>query len=261
MRISAVVLTKNEEKNIERCLKSVSFCDEIIVVDDFSVDKTLQKIRNKYKILVFKRKLNGDFASQRNYGIEKAKNEWILFVDADEEVSDELQREIQYVIHHKSQFPISNISAFYIKRRDYFWEKELKWGEIRKIRQIGLIRLIRKKTGKWVGKVHEEFKINSEKVLSAGRRVKVKRLKSYLNHYPHPTIKEFLKEINFYSTLRAKELFSQKNKTNILEIIFYPFGKFFLTYFVKLGFLDGVEGFVYAFFMSFHSFLVRAKLF
>lgn len=89
----------------------------------------------------------------------------------------------------------------------------------------------------------------------------VGRLESLLNHYPHPTVKDFLKEINYYSTLRAKELLEQRKSANIFSIIFYPLGKFVFTYFLKLGFLDGPAGFGYAFMMSFHSFLVRAKLY
>jgi hypothetical protein len=102
--------------------------------------------------------------------------------------------------------------------------------------------------------VHEEFKVTSYEL-------RVTSLKGYLNHYPHPTVKEFLQEVNFYSTLRAKELFAQGKKTGIFAILFYPLGKFILTYFLKMGFLDGPPGFAYAFFMSFHSFLVRVKLY
>lgn len=262
MKLSAVVLTKNEEKNIEKCLKSLAFCDEIIVINDYSTDRTLEKIKNlkfksqnnNSKIKIFNRKLNGDFAGQRNFGMDKAKGEWILFLDADEEVAPELEKEIEEIFDIRYSILEKNTAAFYIKRRDWWWGKELKFGEIRKIRQQGLIRLVRKNAGEWRGKVHEEFKIHSLKF-------KIGRLKNYLNHYPHPTLKEFLKEINFYSTLRAQELKNSGKKTNIFEVIFYPLGKFILNYFIYLGFLDGPAGFAYAFLMSFHSFLVRTKLY
>ena len=255
MKLSTVILTKNEEKNIERCLKSLDFCDEIIIVDDYSSDKTLEKIKtlkseigNKSKIEVYQRNLNGDFAAQRNFGMEKASGEWVLFVDADEEVNENLKLEIRNLKLEKK------IAAYYIKRRDWFWGREVRFGEVGQIRQRGLIRLIRKGLGKWEGKAHEELKVKNQKL-------KVGRLKNYLNHYPHPTIKEFLKEINFYSSLRADELFQQGKRTNIFEIVLFPLGKFFLNYFLRLGFLDGAVGFVYAFMMSFHSFLVRGKLY
>lgn len=244
MKISAVVLTKNEQMNIERCLKSISFCDEIIVIDDNSDDKTVE-LAKKYKAVVHKRELEGDFASQRNFGMKKAAGEWILFVDGDEEVMEELKREIN------DKLQISNYSAYLLKRRDFWWGRELKYGETRKVSQEGLIRLLRKDSGKWVGKIHETFITNGPIV----------KLNFYLNHYPHPTLTEFIKEVNFYSTLRAKELFSQNKSPSILEIIFFPLGKFLLNYFIYLGFLDGPAGFAYAFMMSFHSFLVRSKLY
>ena len=148
----------------------------------------------------------------------------------------------------------NDIGAYYLKRRDFWWGRELIYGETSKIRQVGLIRLIRKNSGKWEGKVHEEFRIkNSE--------LKIKLLNNFINHYPHQNVKELLEEINFYSTLRAREMRGQGKNSNIFEIIFYPLLKFLLTYIVKLGFLDGSAGFAYAFFMSFHSFLVRAKLY
>jgi len=260
-KISAVILTKNEEKNIERCLRSVGFCDEVVIIDDFSEDKTLEKIRNKYKILIFKRKLNDDFAGQRNFGMEKTKGEWILFVDADEEVTRELKIEISRVILNSFQDPNqipkqvrNDMQAYYLKRRDFWWGRELRHGEIEKLRNRGIIRLVRKGSGKFSGKVHEEFKVKNQ-------TINTKHLTNFINHYPHPTVKDFLEEVNSYSTLRAKELLGNGTKTNIFEIVSYPLGKFLLTYFIKLGFLDGPAGFAYAFFMSFHSFLVRAKLF
>ena len=255
MKISAVVLTKNEVKNIERCLKSLLFCDEIIVVDDYSTDKTTETVHkvlesrgrvtrpvhNIYKI--YERKLNNDFAQQRNYGLSKVSNEWVLFVDADERISENLKFEIQNL-----KF---DADAYYIRRRDYFWGKELVYGEVRQIRQIGLIRLIRKGSGQWMGTVHEVFHTAN----------KVGQINGFLNHYPHPTLKEFIKGINHYSNIRAEELFNRGVKINIFEIIFFPFGKFLYNYFLNLGFLDGPVGFTYAFMMSFHSFLVRAKLY
>ena len=253
MKITAVVLTKNEEKNIQRCLKSIDFCDEIIIVDDYSTDNTkdqISKIKNqndKLNIKIFEKHLNKDFASQRNFGSSKATNDWILFIDADEEISQTLKKEIISLFHGS----IISKDSFYLRRRDYFWEKELKHGEVGHIRQIGLVRLIQKNSGKWLGSVHEVFHTAN----NPGR------LKGYLDHYPHATLKEFINDINYYSTIRSEELFNRGTKTNIFEIVIFPFGKFIYNYFLNFGFLDGPAGFTYAFMMSFHSFLVRTKLY
>ena len=249
MKISAVILTKNEEKNIERCLKSLEFVDEIIIVDDYSADRTVEivhKVLNVHKVYkVFQRKLKKDFASQRNFGLEKASNDWVLFLDADETITSELKQEIMSLV------TLRVTNAFYLKRRDYFWGKELKHGEVKKVRDNGIVRLVKKDSGKWMGTVHEIFYTAN----------KIGTLENYLNHYPHQILKEFINDINYYSSIRAEELFNQEVKSNVVQIIFYPLVKFIYNYFILLGFLDGAAGFAYSFMMSFHSFLVRAKLY
>lgn len=244
MKISAVIITKNEENNIEKSIKSVSFCDEIIIIDDFSTDKTIA-IAKKNGAIVYQRKLDDNFAEQRNYGLEKAKGDWILFIDADEQMTYELEMEIKKIIINK------NISAYYIKRRDKWWGRWLKYGELFRVYYSGLPRLVRKNSGRWEGKVHERY-------ITLGPTLK---LDSFLNHYPHQDVKTFLKDINIYSSIRAKELYDNGIKCTIFAVIFYPFIKFIVGYFLCLGFLDGPPGFAYAFLMSFHSFLVRAKLY
>ena len=245
MKLSIVVLAKNEQRNIIRAIESVEFSDEIIVIDDFSTDKT-SEYAMEMGAVVHRKKLNNNFASQRNFGLQKSRGDWILFLDADEFLTKELQTEIKKLIKGKSKY-----SVYHIKRRDFMWGKELEYGEIKTVRKKGLIRLVKKGSGKWISPVHEVFVTTSP----AGR------LNNFINHYPHPTVKEFLDKINFYSTLRAKELFHLKKNVSLLEIIFFPTGKFLMNYFIKLGFLDGPAGFLYAFMMSFHSFLVRAKLY
>ncbi len=246
--LSAVILSHNDENHIEKALKSVDFCDEILVVDDFSSDHTLKKV-NKSKAKLIQRKLDKDFAKQRNFALSQTRGDWVLFVDADEEVSEPLKKEIVKEVNQTDNN--ERKSAYYIKRRDYWWGRELKFGETAQARNRGIIRLIKKNSGQWENPVHETF----ASIAQPGR------LKSYLNHYPHPKLKDFLTEVNFYSTVRARELAARGKTTNILAITFVPLGKFLYNYFFKLGFLDGARGFGYSFLMSFHSFLVRAKLY
>lgn len=243
--LSVVILTKNEEQNIETCLKSVEFADQIVVVDSNSTDETVT-IAKKAGAEVFLRDLENHFSQQRNFGMEKAKYEWILYIDADEIVSDELQKEITQMVHINPAF-----DAFYIKRKDIFWGKEIKYGEVSNVYKKGLIRLVRKSKGYWQGSVHEQLYIPGI----------VGNLDSFIIHYPHPTIKIFLQEINMYSTIRAKELYANGKSPSIFQILFFPLGKFISNYVFKKGFLDGPEGFIYSFLMSFHSFLVRSKLY
>lgn len=242
--ISAIVLTRNEEKNLKNCLENLKWCGEVIVIDDNSIDET-EKIAEKMGAKVYLRSLD-NFSNQRNFGLEKASGEWVLFVDADEKVSEALAFEISNVIFNWTNGIENQYKGFRIPRIDVIWGKELKYGES----GIKLLRLAKKNVGRWVGMVHEEWKING----------KVGVLKNPIIHCPHQTIAEFLKEINFYTTLRAEELYARKVKVNILSIILYPSGKFVSNYFLKKGFLDGISGLVHALLMSFHSFLVRGKL-
>lgn len=239
-RISAVVLTKNEENNIKKCLRSISWCAEVIIIDDYSQDKTVDQIKNP-KIKIFPRHLNGDFASQRNYGLSKAQGDWVLFIDADEAVSYELQQEIKQRISDNSYL------GYYIRRRDYFLNRWLKHGETGNIR---LLRLAKKEAGLWKGRVHEIWEVKGN----------LGELKSPILHYPHPTIAKFLEKINWYTDIVAQYWKEEGRRISFWEIVLYPTGKFINNYFIHSGFLDGVPGLIISFMMSFHSFLTRSKL-
>lgn len=239
--ISAVILTKNEQENIEDCLKSLQWCDEIIVVDDYSEDNT-RMIAKTLGAKVFLHHLDNDFSQQRNFALKQAQGEWVLFIDADERISSALASEIKYKVLS------SKYKGFYLKRHDFFGGKWLKHGETAKVK---LLRLGKRRAGEWKRKVHETWEIKG----------KLGELKNPILHYPHQTISEFLESINFFSTLHAEVLFKEGVKTNTFQIIVYPLGKFFQNYFLRLGFLDGTPGLIVALMMSFHSFLARAKLY
>jgi glycosyltransferase involved in cell wall biosynthesis len=244
--LSVIILTKNEEKNIIDCLETVEFADEILVIDDNSTDRTLELVSslNNPKIKVITHDLNGDFSQQRNFALEKAKGDWVLFIDADERVSKKLQKSIVFYAHN------TPLRGFYIQRRDILWNKKLMHGETGNIK---LLRFVDKKFGspKWSGKVHEVLEVKGETATIEGE----------LLHYPHQTVQEFLSEINNYTTLRAEELVKRKTLVSSADIFLYPTGKFLVNYIVKRGFLDGVHGFIHATLMSFHSFLVRGKVY
>ncbi len=240
--ISAIVLTKNEEHNIADCLKSLSFCDEIIVIDDNSTDQTVS-ISKKHRAKVFIHTLAGDFSQQRNFGLSNATGDWILFLDADERISKDLEKEIKKVTSTTD----NSYTGYYLKRFDFLWGKLLSHGEIGSVK---LLRLVKIREGHWKGNVHETLHVHG---LTG-------QLKNPIFHYPHPSVTEFLEAINIYSTIRANELYKEKIKTNDLAIILYPLGKFLQNFILRLGFLDGTAGLVFAFIMSFHSFLVRGKL-
>lgn len=244
--ISAVVLSHNDEGQIARCVDSLAWCDEVVVVDDYSTDTTTE-IAKKMGVRIYKRHLDNDFSSQRNFGLSKAKGEWVLFVDSDEIVSKELAYEIKNATGSPIGLGMTSYLGYYVRRKDYLFGRWLKHGETSKVR---LLRLAKKDAGQWIRPVHEVWNIQGN----------TGELFTPLEHFPHQNVAQFLDEINRYSTLNARYLFSQKVRVSWWHVVGYPVTKFFLNYFLYLGFLDGTSGTVIAIFMSFHSFLTRAKL-
>jgi glycosyltransferase involved in cell wall biosynthesis len=245
--LTLLLLTHNEEENIKNNFTWLDKCktiNEIIVVDDNSTDNTkkeIEKLNSKSRsVKFFNRELNGDFASQRNFGVLKAKNDYIFCLDADEKPSQKLITYLNNIDKHQYK------SVSFL-REDVFLGKILNHGETTKIR---FTRLFNKKYGKFIGQVHEIWQ--SSKITTKTDLI--------MYHYSHQSLKKFIQKINFYTDIRAKELYNQKVHVSLFHIIFYPVGKFIQNYFLRLGFLDSTQGIIMALGMSFHSFLVRAKL-
>lgn len=239
--LTIVVLTHNDELRIVDCLERLGFADELVVVDDNSTDRTVELAR-QYTQNIFVHDLAGNFSNQRNFALNHVHNQWVLYIDSDEYITKSLQIEIMSSIQSKSA------DGYFIKRVDYMWGSKIIHGEAG---EVELLRLARKNAGKWSGKVHEEWKV----------RGNVKLLQHALIHAPHQSVREFISEVDEYSTLRAYELHEYKKTIQPFSIIAYPLGKFLKNYFLKRGYKDGIPGFLYAVIMSFHSFLVRAKLY
>ncbi len=245
--ITAIILTKNEQRFVYNCLKSVSFCNEIIIIDDNSTDKTTY-IAKKLGAEVFKRDLNGDFASQRNYGLKKARNNWVLFLDADEEVSKPLAYEILNLFSSDTLE-----SGYFLRRVDILWNKKISHGELGTYGKFGngyLLRLARKDAGNWERKIHEKWIVKGITT----------KLKSELLHFPHETYDEFLKDVSDRAKIHAIELKKEHKHSNVFKIIVWPIGKFLYNFLFKAGFLDGIQGFVLAMTMSLHSFIAWTYL-
>lgn len=241
--LSVVILTHNDDEHIERCLESVKWCDEIIVIDDNSTDKTA-RIAGRTGATVLFHKLNNDFSEQRNFGLAKAQGDWVLFIDSDEVVSTGLSREIKEAMRRTD----NPYSGYWLSRRDWWGGRWLIHGETSKVQ---LLRLAKTNMGKWVRTIHEQWQVNGQ----------IGILTEPILHYPHPNVAQFLKEINHYSSINAELLHSRGIKEPSWYILGKPIAKFFVNYVWRLGFLDGTAGAIYAIMMSFHSFLTRAKLY
>jgi len=239
--LSAVILTNNQELNVVEAIESVDFCDEVVVIDDFSDDDTV-KVSQKAGAKVFQRALNRDFSAQRNFGLKQTNGDWVLFIDADERVPKKLGEEILKMIKK------SEVKGYYLARQDMLMGKALNHGETHK---VSLLRLARAKSGVWQRPVHEMWKVKG----------KVSVLKTPLLHYPHRSLSQFLDKINFYTSIEAEYRKARGEKWNLWQALFFPPLKFMQNYVMRSGFLDGIPGLAMALMMSIHSMTVRVKLY
>jgi len=247
LKLSATIITYNEEENIERCLKSLDFVDEIIVVDSGSSDKTVE-IAKQFTDKVYYNKFEG-YGNQKNFAATLAKNDIIFSIDADEEVSHNLK---DYLIKNFDEI-ISKYDAIALPRRTFYLGKFIKnsgWYPDYKIR------IYNKRLCKWDEKlVHETLICNSKAFYIPGN--------NDLNHYSYRDISDHINKMNKYTSLYAEEnlnKFKNKKTKLIIHIIFKPLFKFIKMYFLKKGVLEGWRGFVIAFLGCFYEFLKYAKI-
>lgn len=238
--LAGVVITRNEEKNIARCLNSLQFCDEIIVVDAESTDRT-REISEKLKAKVVSRPWT-NYSEQKNYAISLTDADWILSIDADEEVPPSLEKEILDSIASE------NYVAYSVPRKTLHSGRWIRWGGWYPNR---LVRLFKKENGKWEGDdVHEYWKAEGD----------IGQLGQDLVHYSFDSITDQVNRNNRYSTLGAVALKKSGKKFSLPKLFVKPLSKFIETYFLKLGFLDGYPGFIISVSASYSVFLKWAKL-
>ena len=242
MRLSAVVITLNEEDNIAECLRSLRFVDEIIVVDSGSEDRTVE-IASKFTDKIFSPGWLG-FVEAKEYGIDRAESDWILWIDADERVSKELGGQILAAIDNTDGF-----TAFKMPRKSYFlgkWMKHCGWYP------DYVVRLFRK------GSAHfEENSLVHEELVIDG---KVGTISSPIIHHTFPTLKSYFDKFNKYTSLAAKELKLKGEKFRLSACLTHPIATFFKMYIQKRGFLDGFEGLLLSVLSATYVFVKYAKL-
>ncbi len=244
--LSAVIITKNEEKNIASCLQSLQgIADEVIVVDSFSTDKT-EELCKSFGARFFSRQWEG-YAATKNWANEQANSHWIISLDADEVLSEALRKSILAVKNSAGE----NNNFFYSFHRltNYCgkWIKHGGWYPDTKTR------LFDRRKARWVGDfVHETLHIddNIQPIL----------LKGDCLHYSFHTIAQHIDNINHYSTLSAQEQFSKGKRSSLSKLIFSPWLSFMRMYFFKAGFLDGKYGFIIAMISAMARFVRYAKL-
>jgi glycosyltransferase involved in cell wall biosynthesis len=226
MKISGVIITFNEARNIGRCLESLTgVCDEILVLDSFSTDNTAD-ICSAYNVRFEQHPFEGHI-QQKNEALKRAQNPWVLSLDADEALSPDLRKSILKIIEEAPQ-----TGGFSMNRLTNYcgtWIHYSGWYPDTKLR------LVRKDEAKWGG-------INPHDQLLLEKHVQVRHLKGDLLHYSYYTKEDHFKQIAYFSEIAAKELFARKVKSSVLKIIVKVSAQFIKSYILKCGFLDGKAG-------------------
>lgn len=225
-KISVVIITFNEQKNIERCLKSViKVADEIVVVDSFSTDRTKEICLN-YNVVFIEHKFEGHI-EQKNWAVSQAKNPHILSLDADECLSEELTGSI---LTAKENWKCEGYKMNRLTNYCGKWIKHCGWYPDAKLR------LWDSRNGSWGGiNPHDEYKMKEGSAIGF--------LDGDILHYSYYSIEEHIKQSDYFSTIAAKAYFTKGKKATVFHLIFSPLIKFIQSYFLKLGFLDGKYGF------------------
>lgn len=230
MKLSATVITLNEQSNLDRCLTSIKgLVDEIVVVDSGSTDETVL-IAKKHGAKVVTHHFS-NFADQKNYAMNQASGEWVLSVDADEEIPESLASEIRNAIE------VGKYDAYLIGRRNFILGDEIRYSRWSPDRHIWLWK---KEKGKWSGKVHEEVIVNGS----------VGLLKNSKIHFQDKTIEQFVAKNNRYSTLEAERMFERGVRFSWWKMIYDSKLEWFVRYIYKMGFRDGWRGLALAHLMA-----------
>ena len=240
MKISATIITFNEERNVPRVIESLRCCDEILVLDSGSNDRTVE-IASNLGARVVEASWHG-YAAQKNIAAELAAHDWILALDADESVSEALEAEIWQIKKSGPRFDGYTVPrlAQYLGR----WILHSGWYPNRKVR------LFDRRKATWVGEfVHESVTVNGA----------VGHLKSNLLHFTCNSLSEHLRSIDSYTTLAAQELVARGTNIGFASLLLDPPWTFFRTYLLKLGFLDGLEGLTIAYMAALYNFVKYSK--
>jgi glycosyltransferase involved in cell wall biosynthesis len=240
--VSAILVCYNEEENIAACLQSLQWCDEIVVVDSFSTDRTVEICR-QYTERLIQRAWEG-FRDQKAFAHSQATKEWVLLVDADERVSPELREEIRYALTtYGSEYAGFSMPRLVYYLRRWWWRGG--WYPDYDVR------LFRRECASWGGMDPHE------KILVQG---KVRRLKYPLHHFSYRDINDHVRRINQFTTVSSAELYKEGKKWRCGDNLLRPAFRFLYSYFLKRGFVEGFPGFFVAVTAAVYVFLKYAKL-
>lgn len=239
--VSVYVLTTNNRRTIESCLQSLSWAEELVVVDSLSEDGTYE-VCKQYADKLFQRAWTGH-RDQYQYAADLTTRDWIMFVDADEEIPPELAEEIRTEITTK----VNDMDGYFVYRRTHYLGRWIRYGGWY---PDGEIRLYRRSKGRWQGGLHAKLVVDG----------KIGVLKNHYHHYTYGNISDQIQTIDKYSEIAAQDLLKSGKRFSLFKLLFHPPFRFFKEYLLKLGFRDGLPGFVIVVSTMFYVFIKYAKL-
>jgi glycosyltransferase involved in cell wall biosynthesis len=224
-KISALIITYNEIGYVEKCIESVSFADEIIVVDSYSTDGTYEYLLNHPKVKVIQNPFK-NYTAQKSFTLNQASHDWVIFLDADEVVPDELQHEIVNTINGEKKHV-----AYWFYRKFMFQKERLRFSGWQTDKNY---RLFRKSKVNFSNKriVHETLDVDGTSGI----------LRNKLIHFCYKDYESYRSKMLCYGRLKAKEAFDKNKRFSYALLILKPMWKFFNSYVIRLGFLDGIKG-------------------
>ena len=242
--LTVIILVRNEEDNISDCIDSCSFASEVLIIDDNSSDRTIEIAQKKGNFVrILHRSMNGDWGAQQTFGINQARNDWILFLDADERISTELKNNIISI------FPSIDNCCYWVQRKNYFNSEQVSHGILR---PDWVARLMPTKGSRVEGLVHPKIICPYEN----------RRLKGYLLHHPYKSWDHYFSKFNKYTKLSAEKYFASGRRCSFFrDIILRPLWAFLKVYFINKGFLDGKYGLVFSIYHYFYTMTKYVRLY
>lgn len=235
-KVAVLILTYNEEKNINDCVRSVEFADEVVVIDSGSTDRTVE-LAERLGAKVIHHPMEEGFAGQRNFALQKTVADWVLYLDADERITPELAVEIKETVQKNELY------AYEILRRNIVFGQKVGYGGHSPDYSL---RLYPRTAVTWQGTVHEQAKVS----------LPILQLKNCMLHYTYTSWERYFFKFNQYTTLMAEQMGQRGKKARVTDIIVRPWFAFFRFYILKSGWRDGKIGFILA---AFHAFYTMAK--
>ncbi len=240
-RLAVIILTKNEEANIERAMESAAFADEIVIIDSGSTDRT-QELAEKHGAKFISKPMDEEgFAGQRNFALMQTNADWVFYLDADERIASDTVTELSKIVKGDEH------AAYMVKRMNIVFGQLMKYGAHR---PDWCLRLFPRNEVKWTGVVHEQ----------ADTELPIKKLEHKIYHHTYDDWNKYFTKLSQYTDMMAKKMHENGKKSSMIDISVRPIYAFFRAYILQRGMLDGELGLIFSLLHGYYTFIKYLKL-